>query len=365
MLKALQLSRTEGVGPITYKRLLERFGTPEKALQALPEMARRGGRKENFVVYAEALAAKEIDHVHKIGAELLALGHPLYPKQLAALEDAPPVLTIRGNTALLQEHTIGIVGARNASLSGQQMAKALASGLGQAGLKVSSGLARGIDTAAHQASLTTGTIAVVAGGINVVYPNENAKLYEAICAQGVVVAESPFGTEPLAQHFPKRNRIISGLSLGVVVVEATLKSGSLITARMAGEQGRDVFAVPGNPMDPRAAGPNALLKDGACLVRNAQDILEAVASSRPKWQAEEPAATFTGQPPVAVAEGEVEKARAEIIACLSFDPVPTHLLQQELAIPPSVFQAALLELELAGRVQHYAGGRLALLPQDH
>jgi DNA processing protein len=214
--------------------------------------------------------------LEKFGATILCAGEPGYPLALAAVEDAPPVLSVIGDINLLARPTIGIVGARNASLNGRKFAEILARDLGENGHAIASGLARGIDTAAHTGSLPTGTIAVVAGGLNIVYPPENKKLYDQICEQGIIIAESPFGQEPFAQSFPRRNRIISGLSQGVVVVEASLRSGSLITARMAAEQGRDVFAVPGHPLDPRAEGTNSLLRDGAILVRSATDILNDI-----------------------------------------------------------------------------------------
>lgn len=357
----LRLFRTENVGPITFYRLIERFGTAGKALDALPEFSKRGGRAKPLTAPPASQIEKELNALHKFGGDIICACEEGYPLPLAATEDAPPVLSVIGNTDFLTRQGIGIVGARNASLNGRKFAEKMAKDLGQSGQVVISGLARGIDTAAHAGSLSTGTIAVVAGGVDVIYPQENAQLYEQIRASGLIVAESPLGTEPIARHFPKRNRIISGLSSGVVVVEATLKSGSLITARMAGEQGRDVYAVPGFPLDPRAAGPNKLLQDGAVLVQSAQDILQNLNSftgrtlQEPK-QAETPLAPMDPGD-----DNAVENARDEILSILSHVPITVDEIVRNCNMTIPVVQTVLLELELAGRLQRLPGGRVSLI----
>lgn len=278
-LQWLRLFRTDNVGPITFYRLLEYYGSAEKALEALPELAKRGGRKKPLVAPALDQIEREYEMLLQRGGQVIIASEQSYPSPLRALDDAPPVLSILGDVSILQKSCIGMVGARNASINGRRYAEKLAGELGKNDHVVVSGLARGIDTAAHKGALNSGTIAVVAGGIDVVYPEENKELYAQIIEKGVVVAESLLGQKPYAQSFPKRNRIVSGLSQAVVVVEATQRSGSLITARMAGEQGRDVMAVPGHPMDPRASGPNHLIREGATLVRGVEDILEGLGQS--------------------------------------------------------------------------------------
>lgn len=246
----LRLSRSENVGPVTFRRLLHRFGSAAAALEALPELVRRGGRTAIRVCTAEE-AEQEIESLRGAEGRFLGLFEPDYPHALRAIDDAPPVLAVLGNATLLSQPILGMVGSRNASLNGSRLAERLARDLGAAGFVIASGLARGIDTAAHEGALKTGTIAVVAGGVDVVYPKENKKLYDKIVDQGAVISEQPLGSSPVARHFPRRNRIISGLAKGVLVIEAHLRSGSLITARSAADQGRDVFAVPGSPLDPR------------------------------------------------------------------------------------------------------------------
>ncbi len=268
----LRLIRSENVGPITFRRLLERFGSAAAALRAVPDLARRGGRARAIQICPRDRAEAELAAVEAAGAQLVALAEPDYPPALAHVEDAPPILCLAGNIHLLQRTVVAIVGARNASINGQRLARDLAGDLAAAGYVVASGMARGIDAAAHQGSLQGGTVGVLGGGIDVIYPKENKDLFEAVRAQGVLVSESPPGTEPQARHFPRRNRIISGISLGVVVIEARPQSGSLITARMALEQGREVFAVPGSPLDPRSRGANDLIRQGAVLTETAADV---------------------------------------------------------------------------------------------
>ena len=276
----LRLTRTENVGPVTFHQLIARFGTAAAALEALPEIVRRGGRAKPLAVFASSEAERELEAAERLGAHLVAQSEPDYPPALAAIEDAPPLLTMKGRKELATRRGVAVVGARNASANGRRLAHDVAAGLGEAGLIVISGLARGIDAAAHQGSLGTGTLAVLAGGIDAIYPEENRSLHEAIAERGLLVAEMPVGTVPQARHFPRRNRIISGIALGVLVVEAAERSGSLITARFALEQGREVFAVPGSPLDPRAKGTNRLLRDGATLVESADDILRELAPQR-------------------------------------------------------------------------------------
>jgi DNA processing protein len=354
----LRLARTESVGPITFRQLLRRFGSAKAALAAIPELAARGG-KRNFVPAPLAAIEREIAAHEKLGAKLVTWDDSDYPPLLAAIEDAPPVISLRGQISLLhRRHSVAIVGARNASLNGRRLAEILARDLGAAGVAVISGLARGIDTAAHQGSLASGTVAVLAGGIDTIYPPENAGLYENLATHGAIVAEMPFGSEPRAQHFPRRNRIISGLSQAVVVVEAALQSGSLITARMALEQGRDVFAVPGSPLDPRAGGVNALLKQGAILAQNAADILDHLPRpDRFEQNRAEAPVPLMSSPDV----GTLAAARAHILQALGPAPVEVDQLIRDCDAGAAAVLTALLELELAGRIERHAGHRVSLL----
>ena len=357
----VRLTRTETVGAITFHRLVAKYKTASRALEAIPHFSTARPMK----IMTRAQAEDEIAKVEKIGGHIIAACEAAYPLSLAAIEDAPPVLTILGNPALLQKEAIGIVGSRNCSLNGRRFSRKLAMDLGQSGYVIASGLARGIDTAAHEGSLKGGTIAVVAGGADVVYPRENQKIYEQICEQGAVVSECAFGIQPIAQHFPKRNRIITGLSLGVVVIEANLKSGSLISARTAAEQGRDVFAVPGFPADPRSSGTNALIRDGATLVRSAEDVLEQInsftsnrftgpASYEPGLA--EDAESFMSQEPQ-----EPENARDLILTQISPAPVGVDEIVRACQLRSSVVQGTLLELEISGLVQRLPGNRVCLL----
>ncbi len=356
----LRLIRTENVGPITFYQLLQRYGSATKAIDALPELSRKGGRLKNLKICTPDAAIAEMECAHRHSAQLLFAAESTYPLSLSAIEDAPPVLSILGNAKLLNLPCIGMVGARNASLNGRKFAEKIAADLGAGGQMVVSGLARGIDTSAHIGALVTGTIAAIAGGIDNIYPPENKKLYEQIAVEGCIVAESPFGMEPLARHFPKRNRIISGLSAGVVVVEATLKSGSLITARMAAEQGRDVYAVPGHPFDPRASGPNKLIQDGATLVQGADDILNNLANfsgTRPALQ-ESAQSLWTGADG---GESDIEDLRDFILQNISTTPVTVDELVRNCHVTIPALQAVLLELELAGRIQRLPANRIVLI----
>ncbi len=294
----LRLIRSENVGPVTFFELMRHFGSAGDALQALPDLARRGGRRGSLRVGSRAAAEREVDALRAVGARFVALGEPGYPPPLAAIADPPPLHSMIGHDHLLNKRIVAIVGARNASASGNRFARQIAGDLGAADYVVASGLARGIDTNAHEGAFATGTVAVVAGGVDVVYPPENEDLYARIVEGGVVIAEMPPGTVPQGRHFPRRNRIIAGVSLGTVVIEAAQRSGSLITARLAGEQGRDVFAVPGSPLDPRCRGSNNLIRQGAVLTVSAADIIEVLESGlgRP---VDEPAGPEFGAPPPA------------------------------------------------------------------
>ncbi len=357
----LRLIRTENVGPITFYSLLQNFGTAQKAIENLPTLSKKGGRLKDIKICAKDAAISEIEQLHTIGGDMLFSANEDYPISLSSIDDAPPVLSIIGNKKLLNLPSIGMVGARNASLNGRKFAEKMARDLGAGGQMVVSGLARGIDTSAHEGSLATGTIAVVAGGIDVIYPPENTGLYNRIKFDGCIVAESPLSMEPLARHFPKRNRIISGLSSGVVVVEATLKSGSLITARMAAEQGRDVYAVPGHPFDPRASGPNKLIQDGATLVQNADDILCALNNFSATRQGLHDDGDFMSPAPPAfedLSEKDAEEIRDIILQNISTTPVTVDEMVRNCHLTIPAVQMVLLELELAGRIQRLPGNRI-------
>jgi len=354
----LRLSRSENVGPITFRQLLRRFGSAKAALEALPDMAARGG-KRSFKIPAASAIEDEIARTTKLGAKITAQCEPDYPESLAAIEDAPPLITTLGQISLLHKRTIGIVGARNASLNGRKMAETLARDLGQEGVVIASGLARGIDAAAHTGSLATGTVAALAGGVDVVYPEENRALHGQIAERGCIVSDQPLGLEPFAKLFPRRNRIISGLSLGIVVVEAAQQSGSLITARMALEQGREVFAVPGSPLDPRCTGTNDLIRQGAILTEKAADILEHI-HKQPRGLFEPVMPPFDA-PLATPDESQLPSARLKLLECLSPSPTAVDELVRQSDLSPSVVLTVLLELELAGRIERQAGQKVALV----
>ncbi len=359
-LDRLRLARSEGVGPVVYRRLIARFGTPGAALAALPALARRGGRAEPPRIPGRAEAERELRALRRLGARLIALGDPDYPPALAAIEDAPPVFTLRGRAELLTRPAVGIVGARNASLNGRRFAERLARELGEAGLVVVSGLARGIDAAAHAGALATGTIAALAGGLDHVYPPENAALHARIGTEGALIAEAPPGTVPTSRMFPRRNRIVSGLALGVIVVEAASRSGSLITARRAAEQGRLVFAVPGSPVDPRSEGSNQLIRDGATLVFEAAHVVEALAPLVPASHGLQPPPPMLPDEDRLPPEMPGAEAHAAVLAHLSVDPTAVDELMRDVQLSPPSLQAVLLELELAGRIDRLPGNRVAL-----
>ncbi len=348
----LRLARTEAVGPVTFLHLLSRFGTAERALEALPELARRGGRTVSPRTPTIDEVSTELAAGEALGARLL-IGRDLeFPPLLAALDPPPPILWAMGDTGLLGRRAVAVVGAREASASGRRIAQSLATGLGEGGYGVVSGLARGIDAAAHWGALATGTVAVLAGGVDSVWPPQNAELYDQIRARGCIVSERPLGYEARAPDFPRRNRLISGLAMGVLVVEAELRSGSLITARLAGEQGRDVFAVPGSPLDPRTRGANDLIRQGAWLVEEADDVLR-VLDAQPGVSDRE---TPSYHSPTAGADHDTEGLAARLHAQLSPAPSSIDEIARAAGASASAVNAALVELCLAGRAELLPGG---------
>ncbi len=350
----LRLIRTPSIGPVTFRHLIGRFGTGEAALAAVPDLARRSGGRVPQLADPD-LVRREAGRVAELGARYLFWGMAHYPPLLAELEDAPPALIVAGDSQLAARPVVAMVGARNASAAAVRFARHLAHDLAEEGWVVASGLARGIDTAAHQGSLDKGTIGVIAGGIDVVYPPENADLQRAIAERGLLIAEQPPGTEPRARHFPYRNRIIAGLAQGTIVVEAAPKSGSLITARLAGEAGREVLAVPGSPLDPRAQGCNQLIRDGATLIQNAADVIESL---RPL---DYRAIRARGAPLVREEAPDIgTDERDRIRDLLSPSPVAIDEIARQSGLPMPVVQTALLELELGGRLERHAGGRVSL-----
>ncbi|MCK0069567.1 DNA-processing protein DprA [Kordiimonas laminariae] len=351
----LRLIRSDGIGPVSFSKLLEEHGSARKAVSHLSTTTNR--LPKNFKLASEDQIEEERQRTLDFDAVFIFLGEERYPETLAAIPDAPPVLIIKGKEALLHSTSIGIVGARNASAAGQKITSKIATALGEQGITITSGLARGIDTSAHKASLLTGTIACLAGGIDFIYPPENTDLYNMVAKQGLLVTEMAIGTEPKARHFPRRNRIISGLSTGLLVVEAAKKSGSLITARFAAEQGRDVFAVPGSPLDPRAQGTNQLIKDGAILTQGADDIIpelgqsipapSALPKSRPKRpsQIQRPVATVPSGP---------------LVEYLSHSPIHIDEIVRLTGRSSSDLMAEFLVLELSGEIIRHAGGKYSL-----
>jgi DNA processing protein len=355
----LRLICSENVGPITFRQLINRFGSAAQALDALPDLARRGGLKRPIRIYAEPDAERDLERIEALGAQLVAYGEEDYTPLLREIDSAPPLLCLKGKTPLLSLPAVAIVGARNASALGRKFARQLAAELGSAGFLVVSGLARGIDTASHEASLKLGAAAVLAGGVDIIYPPENADLQGAIGESGVLIAECLPGTVPKAEHFPRRNRLIAGICYGTVVVEAAIRSGSLITARNAAEQGREVFAVPGSPLDPRAGGTNKLLREGATLITSAADVIEAL---RP----------MIGRP-INVNEDMMREEdemlgphvasshdRGRILELIGASPVDIDDIIRESGLKASVVVAILLELELAGLVKRHRRNQISL-----
>ncbi|MDK3073276.1 DNA-processing protein DprA [Sedimentitalea sp. JM2-8] len=358
----LRLLRSRRVGITTFYRLLAEHGSAQNALAALPEVARAAG-VDGYEICPAGVIDAEIKAAKAAKARLLCLGDGDYPSALTDIPDAPPLFWAVGDTALFSRPAIGIVGARNASSLGTRMARALAQELGSEGYVIASGLARGIDAAAHVASLGTGTIAVMAGGVDVIYPSENAKLAQDIRDQGVLLSEQPLGMAPHARHFPARNRIISGVSSAIVVVEAATRSGSLITARDALDQGRDVLAVPGHPFDARASGCNLLIRDGATLVRNAEDVIAALPRRVAPEQAQPQAdllADLPPPPPERRSLRETASLHQRILSRLGPSPVAEDQLIRDLSVPAGHVGPALVDLELDGKIRRQSGGLLSL-----
>ena len=350
----IRLLRSPNIGPVSYRQLLRRFGNAQAALAALPDLAGRGGA--SYRAAPEERIAREVAALRATGGRYLFDDGADYPTLLAQLPGAPPILTCRGDLALAARPCVAIVGARNASAAAVKLARQFAADLADAGLVVVSGLARGIDGAAHRAALDGGTIGVIASGIDVAYPPEHLDLQEEIAARGLLLAEQPPGTEPLARHFPSRNRIIAGLAAGTVVVEAAPRSGSLITARLAGEAGREVMAVPGSPLEPRAQGCNQLIRDGAVLVQSAADVIELVTgfTGNPRSTFRESAAPYDPMPE------ELGDSPADIAGLLTTAPVAVDELIRQSGESAAAVQLSLLELELAGRLVRHAAGRVSL-----
>jgi len=349
----LRLARTENVGPVTFDQLIGRFGEPALALAALPDLARRGGRMKPLAVPSEAEAEAELEAGAALGARLIAACEPDFPLPLAALDPPPPLIWVRGRAELLSRPCVAVVGARVASAAGQRFARGLAADLGRTGHVVVSGMARGIDGAAHEGSLPTGSAAVLGGGVDDVYPPEHRPLYDRLVAEGCVVSENEPGRRAVAKDFPRRNRIIAGLSRAVVVVEAELRSGSLITARLAAEQGREVLAVPGSPLDPRARGANDLIRQGAAICEGVDDVLRALEGLRDLGEPDR--ARYR---PPAPADGDPALLR-RVADLLSPTPVSRDELVRITGAPaPAVF-AALVELSLAGRAELLPGGMVS------
>jgi DNA processing protein len=346
--------------------MLRRFGSARAAIEALPRLARRNDHNRTVAPVTRAAAEAELAALGRADARLICWGEPTYPAALAAIEDAPPVLTVIGLVELLARPMVAVVGARNASANGRRFAREIAGSLGRGGLVVVSGLARGIDAAAHLGAIETGTVAVQAGGVDVVYPEENRGLYDAIARQGAIVAELPLGVEPQARHFPRRNRIISGMALGIVVVEAAAHSGSLITARYALEQGREIFAVPGSPLDPRCRGSNDLLRHGATLAETAEDVLSQLGPlHQPHVPQHRVFTAPTAHAPSPSAGDSVEPATDEagldlVLRLLGPTPVPVDELVRQCQLTAAVVASLVLELELAGRVERHPGNLVSL-----
>jgi DNA processing protein len=355
----LRLIRSENIGPVTFRELINHFGSAAAALEAVPRLAERGGRRIRIAPAEDA--ERELAAAEAIGARMIAIGEPDFPVWLRAVDGAPPLLFLRGDAACLMRPAVAIVGSRNASIAGRKFAMQIANGLGSHGYVIASGLARGIDAAAHEASVETGTIAVFAGGLDRVYPPENETLARRILdAGGAHISEMPMAHEPRARDFPRRNRIVSGVALGVVIIEAAERSGSLITARLAAEQGRLVFAVPGSPLDPRATGTNRLIRDGAHIVTELDDIVAALEPmlARPlPPEADEPAGDDDLQRPVDPADSE----RATIIAALGPTPVAMDEIIRFTGLRPAIVHLVLLELALAGRIERHPGQRISLI----
>ncbi len=354
----LRLIRSENVGPATFMELIRRFGTASNALEALPELAARG-RGKKIKIASKDEAEREREQIDRLGATIVCLGEPDYPTALRAADAPPPLITVKGSTDILTQNTIAFVGSRNSSIAGVKLTQSLAKEVSAAGYATVSGLARGIDSAAHTATISGGTMAVFAGGIDHIYPFENVDLATAIVENGgALISEMPFGWQPRAQDFPRRNRIVAGIALGLVVVEAAKRSGSLISARLANEMGRLVFAVPGSPLDPRSEGANHLIKQGAQLITNAEDILEAIqplstSSHQSGYSLEEPHGDLSDDEPS-------KSDRETLMQAIGHTPTEIDDLIRFTGMAPGKVQMILLELDLAGLIERHSGNRISL-----
>jgi DNA processing protein len=359
----LRLFRSENVGGTTFRDLLNHFGSATAALDAIPDLSRRGGSRRTIKICSMEDAERELKSIAAAGAHLVAIGEHGYPLLLRHVDAPPPLLTIRGSKEIFNRPAVAIVGSRNCSISGKKMAVMLARDLGEAGFAIVSGLARGIDTAAHESSLPTGTIAVLAGGIDHIYPASNEPLYHAMLAQdGAIMTEMPIGHNVRPQDFPRRNRLISGSAYGVVVIEAATKSGSLYTARFATEQGREVFAVPGSPLDPRSAGCNKLIKDGAALVRSAEDVIVEIQPLIGRPPPERSSAREEDGEQQLPLEPAEDDARRQVTGALDTTPVDIDEIIRHTGLRAAVVQLILLELDLAGRLERHGGQKVSLIP---
>ena len=362
-LAGLRLIRSQNVGPVTFRELINHYGGAEAALDAMPEIARRSGRGRPIALFSRDLALRELEAATKAGAAPIFTIEPGYPAALAEVVNPPPLLYVKGDAALLARQMVAIVGSRQASAAGIKLTGQFASVLGQAGFIIASGLARGIDGAAHETAMDTGTVAVLAGGIDIIYPPEHAQLYRRISEYGCLITEMPPGYTPRAQDFPRRNRIISGVALGVVIIEAAKRSGTLVTARFAGEQGREVFAVPGHPLDPRAEGTNQLLKNGATLVTTPADVIEILGpiSGRTRVRAAEPASDFIPAPPAPRPPARLDDGDlALIIEALGPHPIDIDAIIRATRMPIRAVQIALMELDLTGRIERHGSQLVSL-----
>ncbi len=356
----MRLIWSDNVGPITFRHLLARFGSAMAALDALPDLAKKGGRKKPIQICRISNIEKELEAIRAFGGKFIVMGDSQYPKMLAATEDAPPVLAVKGHLHLTDKRVVAMVGARNASAVGRKLARNLSRELGDAGYVIASGLARGIDAAAHEGAMATGTVAVLGTGIDVFYPKENRELHARIAEEGLLLTEHKLGTRPQASHFPRRNRIISGLSLGVIVVEAAMRSGSLITARLDLEQGREVMAIPGTPLDPRAKGANNLIRQGARLVEGVEDVLDALEllHRQPLYEPDLP--LFESAAHIADVAESSAGDRDNILARLNLIPVAIDDIIRDSQMPTSGVLTILLELELAGKIDRHPGNKVSL-----
>ncbi len=363
-LACLRLIRSDNVGPVTFRELINHYGGAVQALDALPELAKRGGR--TLRICPQDRAERELEAAERIGARIIFTIEPGYPALLAHVDAPPPAVFIKGNAALLQRPAVAVVGSRQASAAGITLARRFGSDLGRRGLVIVSGLARGIDAAVHEASLSTGTIAVLAGGIDYIYPPENARLQAAIAETGCLLTEMPPGFEPRAKDFPRRNRLVAGMAHGVVVIEAARRSGTLSTARMAGEQGREVFAVPGHPLDPRAEGTNHLLKSGATLVTSADDVLDALSPTLSGSSLMmEPHLAFEDVPPAPLRPPPLigTSDRDRVVVAMGPQPIPIDDLARATDLGARELRVILMELDLAGRIERHGQGLVSLRPE--